>query len=77
MSRKTERLIIILCIGWTVIVSLFCFVTVRKQNIQKENIRIAEKHKYIEQTFDVKMHRVFHDEIKELIKTHCKADASE
>ena len=69
--KKAERIVAILCLGGFLIALAFMFSTIRKQNVEKENMRLAEREKYIEQTFDVKMHRAFHDEIKYLIKTHC------
>lgn len=77
MSKKTERLILIFSIGCTLIALAYIFATIHKQNIEKENKRITEQEKIVDETFDIKMHRYYYEEIKELIKTHCKPEVSE
>ena len=64
---KTDRLIVILSVGWTVIVTAYAFTIVRKQNIQKENTRITEYEQDVKEVFDVRMHREFHSEIKGML----------
>ncbi len=65
--NKAERLIVILSVGWTVVVTAYAFTIVRKQNIQKENIMLTEREQEVKETFDVNMHREFHEEIKGIL----------
>ena len=79
MTKKTERLIILLAMGWLLISIAYILFKIRNQNIEKENIRLTEQEKYVEQTFDVKMHRIYKEEIMDklddvmdLIDKKCK-----
>ena len=79
--KKTERLIILTAIGWTVVVTFYAFTIIRKQNIQKENRKITAYEQDVKETFDVRMHREFHSEIKgmltdvrDIIEESCEKD---
>ena len=58
---------IIFSTGVLLISIVYTMAVVREQNAKKEIDDISIKEKALEQTFDVKMHRQYHDEIKGML----------
>ena len=66
--NKTDRIIITLSIGIFLISSVYTMTTIRQQNIEKENARLAFEEKAVIDTQNVMIWRHYHDEQKALLK---------
>ncbi|MDE0151390.1 MAG: hypothetical protein OXK80_02680 [Bdellovibrionales bacterium] len=66
--NKTDRLIITFSIGVLLISTAYTISTVRKQNIEKENIKIARSEREVLKTFDLIIQRRYHEEQKALLQ---------
>ena len=60
--NKTDRLITTLSIGILLISSVYTMTTIRQQNIEKENARLAFEEKAVIGTQDVMIWRHYHEE---------------
>ena len=77
--NKTDRLMLIFSTGVLLISIVYTMAVVREQHAKKQKVDFSRNEKAIEQTFDVKMHRAYHEEIqgmlsdiRNLLEENCK-----
>ena len=66
--NKTDRLIVLLSLGLILLSTAYTVTTVRRQNIQKENVRLTAYEKERAETVNVKIWRKYHEDEKALLK---------
>jgi len=66
--NKTDRLIITFSIGVLLISTVYTIATLRRQNIEKENIKIARSEQEVLNTLDLIIQRRYHEEQKALLQ---------